>query len=377
MPKSKVVHLPTTPNQTKVLVTQPYVPALDKYMHYVGKAFDTKWLTNDGPILKELTDRLKEYLGVKYLLLVSNGTAALQLAYRIKNVSGKKVISTPFTFPATTTALEWQNANIILSDIKQDSWNLDPKAVELQLTKSDVSAIVPVNIFGMPCDMKAFDKVGKNHNIPIIYDSAQSMLSKYDGKSILQYGDIHCMSFHATKLFHAVEGGALTFNNKEDYERAQRLINFGIGENGVVEEAGINAKMSELHAAMGLCILDDLPMLIENREESVSRYHNELADVITLQTSKNDVYTPPMYMPVKFNSEQELLTVCAKLNQAGYQARRYFYPKNHNFLADNSLNQLNVNNGVSNKVLCLPLMHNLAEKHIMAISDIVKRNVIA
>jgi len=376
MRQSKVVHLPVTPNQAKVLVTQPYVPALDKYMHYVGKAFDTKWLTNDGPILKELTDRLKDYLGVKYLLLVSNGTAALQLAYKIKNVSGKKVISTPFTFPATTTALEWQNANVILSDIDKNSWNLDPQAVEQQLTNSDISAIVPVNIFGMPCDMEAFDKVGKAHNIPIIYDSAQSVLSKHNGKSVLQYGDIHCMSFHATKLFHTVEGGALTFNNKDDYERAQRLINFGIGENGVVEEPGINAKMSELHAAMGLCILDDLPMLIENREKSVARYHSQLADVITFQKSKNNVYTPPMYMPVKFNSEQELLSVCSKLNEAGYQARRYFFPKNHNFLASDLLNKLRVNNEVSNKVLCLPLMHNLADKHILAISEIVKRETL-
>ncbi|GHB62104.1 aminotransferase DegT [Psychrosphaera saromensis] len=375
MQQSKVVQLPLTPPKQKVLVTQPYVPSLDKYMHYVEKAFHAKWLTNDGPILKELTDRLKDFLGVKYLLLVSNGTAALQLAYKIKNLSGKNVISTPFTFPATTTALEWQNANVILSDIDRNSWNLDPHSIEQRLTDSDISAIVPVNIFGMPCDMEAFDKLGKAHNIPIIYDSAQSMLSKYKGKSVLQYGDIHCMSFHATKLFHTVEGGALVFNSKEEYERAQRLINFGIGENGVVEEAGINAKMSELHAAMGLCILDDLPMLIENRERSVEQYKAALANSVTFQSNEQDVYTPPMYMPVKFETEEALLKANEKLTLQGYSSRRYFFPKNHHFLQPSIPSVLPVSDSTSSKILCLPLMHNLSENHIFNIADVIKRSI--
>lgn len=375
MQQSKVVQLPLSPLKSKVLVTQPYVPSLDKYMHYVEKAFDAKWLTNDGPLLKELTDRLKDYLGVKYLLLVSNGTAALQLAYKIKDLSNKTVISTPFTFPATTTALEWQNANIQLSDINKNSWNLDPKVVEKHLTTAKVDAIVPVNIFGMPCDMEAFDKIGSKHNIPIIYDSAQSMLSKFKGKSVLQYGDIHCMSFHATKLFHTVEGGAITFNSKDDYERAKRLINFGIGENGVVEEAGINAKMSELHAAMGLCILDDLPMLIENREKSLTRYHSQLASAVTLQCSNYDSYTPPMYMPIRFETEKALLNAQVNLEQNGYLSRRYFYPKNHKFIQQSITTVLPVSDVISNKILCLPLMHNLNKNHIINISNTIKRSI--
>lgn len=374
MQQSKVVKLPLTPPEHKVLVTQPYVPSLDKYMHYVKKAFDDKWLTNDGPILKELTDRLRDYLGVKYLLLVSNGTAALQLAYKIKNLSGKNVISTPFTFPATTTALEWQNAKVTLSDIDPQSWNLDPSSVKQSLLTKKIDAIVPVNIFGMPCDMEAFDKLGKAHNIPIIYDSAQSMLAKYNGKSVLQYGDIHCMSFHATKLFHTVEGGALTFNNKEDYERAQRLINFGIGENGVVEEAGINAKMSELHAAMGLCILDDLPMLIENRERSVEQYKAALANSVTFQSNEQDVYTPPMYMPIKFETESALLNTHAQLNKHGYTSRRYFYPKNHEYLQKPIPSLLPVSDSTSSKILCLPLMHNLQHKHIKNIAKLIQNH---
>lgn len=372
MQQSKVVQLPLTPPKQKILVTQPYVPSLDKYMHYVEKAFDAKWLTNDGPLLQELTDKLKDYLGVKYLLLVSNGTAALQLAYKIKNLSGKNVISTPFTFPATTTALEWQNAKVTLSDIDPRSWNLDPSAVKQSLLTKKIDAIVPVNIFGMPCDMEAFDTLGKENNIPIIYDSAQSMLSKYKGKSVLQYGDIHCMSFHATKLFHTVEGGALVFNSKEEYERAKRLINFGIGDNGVVEEAGINAKMSELHAAMGLCILDDLPMLIENRERSVEQYKAALGNSVTFQSNEQDVYTPPMYMPVKFETEEALLTAKSELDNYGYSARRYFNPEKNKYIPPKSYSQLVISNKISSNIMCLPLMYGLPYKHIKMISNIVK-----
>ena len=375
MQQSKIIQLSQTPPKQKLLVTQPYVPSLSKYMHYVEKAFDAKWLTNDGPLLQELTDRLKDYLGVKHLLLVSNGTAALQLAYKIKNLSGKNVISTPFTFPATTTALEWQNAKVTLSDIDTQSWNLDPSSVKQSLLNKKVDAIVPVNIFGMPCDMEAFDRLGKEHNIPVIYDSAQSMLSKYKGKSVLQYGDIHCMSFHATKLFHTVEGGALVFNSKEEYERAKRLINFGIGDNGVFEEAGINAKMSELHAAMGLCILDDLPMLIENRERSVQQYKAALSNSVTFQSNEQDVYTPPMYMPVKFETEDALLKANEKLTSQGYSSRRYFFPKNHQFLQPSIPSVLPVSDSTSNKILCLPLMHNLNKSHISKISNIIKVSI--
>lgn len=365
--KNKMDHQPK-----QILVTQPFAPSAGQYMKYVKQILDNRWFTNDGPLLKELTERLKEYLGIPYLLIVNNGTSALQLAYRVKGLTGKKAVTTPFTFPATSTALEWQSASPVLADIDQHSWNLCAKSAEKILLRSNADAIVPVNIFGMPCDMAAFDKLGKEKKVPIIYDSAQAFLSKFEGRSIFHYGDIHCISFHATKLFHCVEGGALTFNNREDYERAKRMINFGIDEKGHVPEPGINAKMSELHAAMGLCVLDELPNLIEQRESVISNYKKQLQNEVEFQFTNYDSYTPPMYMPIKFSSEQTLLSVSEKLNYSGYQARRYFYPKNHNFLASESLTQLSINNDVSNKVLCLPLMHDLSDKHVKAISDIVK-----
>lgn len=361
--------------QPKVLVTQPYIPALDKYMHYVEKAFDNKWLTNGGPLLQELTDKLKDYLGVEHLLIVSNGTSALQLAYRIKELAGKTAITTPFTFPATSTALEWQNANIALADIEQDSWNLSAKCVEKQLQKSSAGAIVPVNIFGAPCDLEEFDRLGKQYDVPVIYDSAQAMLSKYKGKSIFEYGDIHCVSFHATKLFHCVEGGALIFKDKADLQRAETLINFGISSDGTVCEAGINAKMSELHAAMGLCILDDLNFLVENRHKSIERYHKALKGCVEIQSTSYDSYTPPMYMPVKFESEHQLLQVNEQLNLHGYAARRYFYPDNNKYIDKKRLNDLATSNKITGSILCLPLMHGLQKKHITNIAKIIERVV--
>lgn len=357
----------------KVLVTQPYVPTIDKYMHYVEKAFDNKWLTNGGPLLQELTNRLKDVLGVKHLLIVSNGTSALQIAYKIKNLANKTVVTTPFTFPATSTALEWNNSKIRLADIDPNNWNLSPTAVRAVAKEQKIDAIVPVNIFGMPCDMEGFDELGRELNVPIIYDSAQALLSKYKGKSIFEYGDIHCVSFHATKLFHCVEGGAIIFNNKEDFERAEKLINFGIGDNGEVYEAGINAKMSEIHAAMGLCLLDDLPILVENRANSIARYEKELNGAVELQSMDSDHYIPPTYMPVKFATEQQLLDANEALNNAGYQARRYFYPKNHKFISEEPKALLPNSEKVCDKILCLPLMHNLDKKVIKHISYLVKQ----
>jgi dTDP-4-amino-4,6-dideoxygalactose transaminase len=361
-----------TPSE-RVLVTQPYVPALDKYMMYVERAFDNKWLTNGGPLLEELTQRLKAFLGVEHLLIVNNGTTALQLAYRLKGLSGKKAITTPYTFPATSTALEWNNTEILLADIEPDTWNLSAKSTAKVAANNDIEAIVPVNIFGMPCDMEAFDELGKELNVPIIYDSAQALLSQYKGKSIFEYGDIHCVSFHATKLFHCVEGGALIFKDGDDYERAKNLINFGIGDRGQVLEAGINGKMSELHAAMGLCILDDLPMLVNNRQKSVDRYSQAFTDSIALQTANYDVSVPPMYMPVKFSTEQQLLTAMAELGSQGFDSRRYFYPKNHKFIHQEPVSLLPICEQTSNKILCLPLMHNLHNKHIKAIAQTVNK----
>ena len=356
----------------KLLVTRPYIPSTEKYMHYVEAAFKNQWLTNNGPLVNELTQKLKDHLNVKYLLLVSNGTSALQIAYQIKNLANKKAITTPFTFPATSTALLWQNATPVFADIDPNSWNLCPDSVEQKLQQGQTGAIVPVNIFGMPCDMEAFDLLAEKYQVPIIYDSAQALLSQYKGHSIFNYGDIHCISFHATKLFHTVEGGALVFKDEADYEKAKKLINFGIDERGQVSEVGINAKMSELHAAMGLCIFDDLADIVENREESARLYKEALQDHVEFQKTDINVYTPPMYMPIKLSSNQQLLSVQNALADKGFFSRKYFSPTKVDLAIQAQVTDLAVTKDIADNILCLPLMYGMNPNDINFIADIVK-----
>lgn len=356
----------------KLLVTRPYIPSTEKYMRYVEAAFQNQWLTNNGPLVNELTQKLKDYLGVEYLLLVSNGTSALQIAYQLKNLANKSVITTPFTFPATSTALLWQNAKPVFADIDPNSWNLCPNSVEKKLQQDKAEAIVPVNIFGMPCDMEAFDLLAEKYQVPVIYDSAQALLSKYKGKSIFHYGHIHCVSFHATKLFHTVEGGALVFKDEADYEKAKKLINFGIDEHGQVSEVGINAKMSELHAAMGLCIFDDLGDIVENREESALLYKEALQDSVEFQKTDSNVYTPPMYMPIRLSSNQQLLSVQKALADKGIFSRKYFSPTKVDLAIQAQVTDLAVTQAIADNILCIPLMYGMSQNDINSIADIVK-----
>ena len=355
-----------------VQVTQPHLPNKEKFKQYIDVMYENGWVTNGGPLLDQLTERLKKLLGVKYLLVVNNGTSALQLAYRVKNLSNKSVISSPFTFPATLTALEWQNINTLFGDIDKSTWNLDVNSTEHILRSSSAGAVVPINIFGCPCDLEAFDKIGNSFGVPIIYDSAQSMLSIYKGKRIFEYGDIHCISFHATKLFHCIEGGAITFNNKSDYERAKTLINFGINNKGEVHEPGINAKMSEVHAAMGLCVLDELPELVSKRQHSVDLYKSNLLGHVEFQKALYESYTPPMYMPIKLEDQKQLKQVSKALAEHGFMTREYFHPSRHKFLGNKVDHLANVNN-IANTILCLPLMYQLEDAQIEEISRIVRK----
>ncbi len=353
-------------------VTKPYFPPIEKYFKYIQTAYDNNSLTNNGPLVQKLTERLKNKLGVKHLLLVNNGTIALQVAYQIKNLAGKKVITTPYTFAATATALQWQGAKVVLGDIDTTSWNLAPHSVEQALAKKQAEAIVAVNLFGQPCELDALESLAKQYKVPLIYDSSHALLSTYKGKSIFNYGDIHCISFHATKLFHCVEGGAMVFNSEEEYLLAKKLINFGIEDNGDVNFAGINGKLSEVHAAMGLCVLDDIEALVAERQALIDLYKHELNDLVTYQQAPFECYTQPIYMPVQFNTEAELIAAEKALKAANIFPRRYFVPENYKFLKQSSSQSIKQCGKVANRVLCLPLMNGLPPSKVVDICDIIK-----
>ena len=357
--------------QNPVYVTRPYFPKIEKYFSYIQSSFDNQSLTNEGPLVKELTEKLKNKLNVKYLLLVNNGTTALQIAYKVKNLAGKNVITTPYTFAATSTALVWQGAKVIMADIDKKSWNLDPKSVESLIDNGLGEAIVAVNLFGQPCDLDQLELIAKKHNVPLIYDSAHSLLSKYKNKSIYDYGDIHCISFHATKLFHCVEGGAMTFKDEADYLLAKKLINFGIEENGDIINPGINGKLSEVHAAMGLCVLDDLDGLVTERQELIDLYKKTLGSIVTFQQAKFECQVQPIYLPIQFSTEQILINVEKALNEAGYFPRRYFMPQHYKFLPTNQLEAVDKCSKLANTILCLPLMNNIKKDVIRKICEII------
>ncbi|MDR9817319.1 MAG: DegT/DnrJ/EryC1/StrS family aminotransferase [Candidatus Methanoculleus thermohydrogenotrophicum] len=333
-------------------VTKPHLPEIGRYIRYIERCYENNQLTNNGPLAQELKARLEEYLGVQNLLLVANGTLALQIAYKALGVSGK-AITTPFTFVATSSSLKWEGIEPVYADIDAQSLDLCPEKV-LEAIDPEVTALVPVHVYGNPCDVEAFDEIAKEHDLKVIYDAAHAFGVRLNGRSILQWGDAATLSFHATKVFHTVEGGAIVFKKREDYERACRLINFGYEEGEVVDE-GINAKMSEFHAAMGLSMLDEIETVLAKREEVHRRYYEALESLYEMPVWKEGATRNYAYFPVLFPSEDALLKTQERLNEAGIFPRRYFYPSLDTLGYDLSDGENPISRDRASRVLCLPM----------------------
>jgi len=333
-------------------VTKSYLPEKRKYIRYIERCYQNNQLTNNGPLAQELKERLEKYLGVRNLLLVANGTLALQVAYRALGVSGK-AITTPFSFPATSSSLKWEGIEPIYADIDADSLNLCPQKTKAAI-EPGVTAIVPVHVYGNPCDVEAFDQIAKEYNLKVIYDAAHAFGVKLNNKSVLQWGDAATLSFHATKVFHTVEGGAIIFKKKEDYERACSIINFGY-DNGEVVDVGINAKMSEFHAAMGLCMLDEIDLVLQKRKEVYNRYYEAFDGHIEMPVWKIGATRNYAYFPVIFPSEPALLKTQEHLNEAEIFPRRYFYPSLDTLGYGRSEQETLISRSKASRVLCIPL----------------------
>lgn len=333
-------------------VSQPYLPDKERYMRYIERCYENHQLTNNGPLVQELKARLEDYLGVRNLLLVANGTLALQIAYKVLGITGK-AITTPFTFVATSSSLRWEGIKPVYADIDPYSLNLDPKKAR-EAIGPDVTGIVPVHVYGNPCEVEEFNEIVQDHDLKVVYDAAHAFGVRLKGESVLNWGDASTLSFHATKVFHTIEGGAIVFKKKEDYERACRLINFGL-ENGEIVDNGINAKMSEFHAAMGLSMLDEISTVCKKREEVYSRYYEELHAHFEMPLWKAGAMRNYAFFPVLFPSEDALLKAQRYLNEEDIILRRYFYPS----LDILDCDQSNANNHISqnraSRVLCLPM----------------------
>lgn len=357
-----------------VNVTKPYLPNKEKYKEYIDEIYRNGWITNYGPLVQRLEKRLAKYLGVKNVVLVSNGTTALEVAYRTLDIKGF-AITTPFSFVATTSSLVTNNILPIFADIDKKTLNIDVKNIERLITPN-TSAIVPVHVFGNICDVEKIDAIAKKNNLKVIYDSAHVFDVKYKNKSILNYGDISTLSFHATKLFHTIEGGALIINDDNLVKKARHLINFGIENPESIPLLGTNGKMNEFEAAMGLCVLDDIEEIKEKRKVIFQYYETELKEIVKFQKKNKNSTLNYSYFPIVFKSQETLLKVQKALNKKQIFPRRYFYPSLDSLQYIEPKQICKKSREMSRKILCLPIYPELMKNEQKLIIKLIKENIL-
>ena len=351
-------------------VTKTYLPDKKKYCTYVDKIYKSGWITNEGPLVQELEARLADYLGVKNIVLVANGTIALEVAYRLLRLKGD-IVTTPFSFVATTSSLVSNGLKPVFADIDPKTFNLDPNNIEAMISEQ-TSAILPVHVFGNACEVEEIERVADRHNLKVIYDAAHAFGVDYKGKSLLSYGDVSTISFHATKLFHTIEGGALIINDDRLVQDAKYLINFGIDGPESVKALGTNAKMNEFEAAMGLCVLDDIELIFEQREELYNRYYKALNDVVEIQTKNPNASNNFAYFPILFENEQQMLRVKKLLEEKDIFPRRYFYPSLDTLPYLTEKQTMKVSRSVASRILALPIYPGLKADIQNQIIDIIR-----
>ena len=354
-------------------VTKTYLPNKAKYQKYVDEIFENGWITNNGPMVKKLEERLAKYLGVKNIILVSNGTVALEIAYRTLELKGF-AITTPFSFVATTSSLVTNGILPIFADIDPNTLNLNPENIEKLITPN-TSVIVPVHVFGNGCEVEVIENIAKKHDLKVVYDAAHAFDVKFKGQSILKYGDISTLSFHATKLFHTIEGGALIINDDSLVDRARYLINFGIENAESIPHLGTNAKMNEFEAAMGLCMLDEIENIISKRKAVYNIYESELQNVVQFQEQNEHSSQNYSYFPIVLQNEEQLKKIEKVLNEKQIFPRRYFYPSLDTLTYIEPKQMCEISRDISTKILCLPMYPDLEKDTQVKIIDIIKKNL--
>lgn len=354
-------------------VTKTYIPDKEKYSIYVNQILQSGWLTNNGAVIRNLEEELKKFLQTDYIILTVNGTCALQLAFKLLGLKGE-VITTPFTFVATVSSLVWEGLTPVFVDIEPESFNIDPDKIEEKISDR-TCAIMPVHVFGNPCKVDLIEKIARKNDLPLIYDAAHAFDVHVNAKSICHYGDIAVYSFHSTKIFHTIEGGALVVRSKELFEKAQLMRNFGIPGYDQISTLGVNFKMNEFQAAMGLCVLNDFKEISVRRKEVYERYFNAFQKDkrITIQIFDKNVSQNYSYFPVVFQNEDKLLQVKNQLNSMDIFPRRYFYPSLNNLPYLNAKQSMPIAERISNCILCLPLYHDLANETQNQIIEIVRK----
>lgn len=337
-------------------VTKTFLPPRHELDKYIDKIYESNWLTNFGQLEQLLTNRLKDYLEVENMILVSNGTLAMQVAYKALGLSGE-VITTPFSFVASTSSLVWEGLTAVYADIDPISLTIDPDNI-LPLITDKTSAILGVHVYGRPCKVNEIQQIATAHKLKVIYDGAHAFnVRTIENKNLLGYGDASTISFHATKLFHTIEGGAIVSNDANLIKECKKLINFGITGYDKIEGLGINCKMNEFSAAMGLSVLDNINQIITGRQKVYETYCQLLPKEILPEpvTFTNCNYS---YFPVFLKSEEQLLKVIQVLLDNGIMPRRYFYPS-LDTLSYTKYNHCLISQDISKRTLCLPIFDSI------------------
>ena len=350
-------------------VTKTFLPPIAEYNAQVARIWKNYWLTNRGELVLELEKKLVDYLKTSRIIAMNNGTIPLQIALKVL-AKGGEVITTPFSYVATTSAIVWENCTPVFVDVHKDYFTIDETKIEAAITPK-TTAILAVHVFGNPCNVELIEKIAKKHNLYVIYDAAHAFGVTYNGQSIFNYGDVSTCSFHATKLFHTGEGGALFCKDKVLNDKLYYSHNFGHKTATSFHNVGINGKMSELQAAMGLAVLPYMKQIIEERKDLVSYYDNALNFIkLKRQKIRENTGWNYSYYAVVFENEKQLLAVMKRLNEHDIYPRRYFYP------SLNTLNYVNsqampVSESIAKRVLCLPLYVGLEVDKVKEISNYI------
>lgn len=350
-------------------VTKPFLPPQEEYNKKIEGIWDRVWLTNNGPLVKELEEKLQQYLDVPSMHFVTNGTMALQIAIKALNITGE-VITTPFSFVATTTAIMWENCTPVYVDILPDTLCIDTDKIEAAITDK-TTAILATHVYGIPCDVEKIAIIAKKYNLKVIYDAAHAFGVKYKSQSILKYGDISTLSFHATKVFHTVEGGGIINNTHPILDETIRsLKNFGFQGGSPVME-GINAKNSEFHAAMGLCNIEYMDDILVKRKEIFQLYNSLLP--MSMQVIKEDVLVDYnyAYYPILLPNEEILTKVMNILKENNIQTRRYFYPSLNTLSYISTNIDCPISEDISKRILCLPFYQALDHDQVKMIAQLI------
>lgn len=366
-------------DKARIYVTKPDLPPLEKFIPYLEKIWESRILTNNGPYLQLFEQALCSYLGVQHISLFSNGTLALMTALEALNISGE-VITTPYTFVATAQSLYWRHLTPVFVDIEPDSCNLDPKLIEDAITP-ETTAILPVHTYGHPCKVGAIARIAEKHGLSVIYDAAHAFGVRFQGRTLLDFGDLSIVSFHATKVFHTFEGGAVICHDAGMKQHLDDLKNFGFRDEVTIEAPGINGKMSEFNAAFGLLQLQYADRALQRRRDIAARYRNALRGIrgITFFSPAEDCTENASYFPVLVDGDFPLERddLYQLLKQRGIYARRYFFPLISDiplFRTMPGAEKLRTGTArrIADQILCLPIYTSLEDREIDIITSIIR-----